>query len=469
MRGMKSKDRARIVRDDRKHLWHPFTWMPGYLAEKPLVITGAKGIFLTAAACHGEVPMKSGWRRDGRRYMDGISSMWLNVHGHNRPEIIRAIHAQAKKFAHVSVFGQTHAPAVELARRLVEIAPGNETAGQSPAAHHNNTAWRGSDPPRLNHVFFSDDGATSVEVALKLAFQFAQIRGERKRTKFLALRHAYHGDTLGAVAVGDIEHFHHAFKPLLAPCLRTPSPASMGRDACLAALERILKRHSREICAFIVEPVVQGAAGMLVAAEGYLAGARALCTKYHVPLIADEVFTGFGRTGRMFACEHERVTPDILCVAKGLTGGTLPLAATLATDRIYRAFLGPDRVGCTFFHGHSYTANPLGCAAALASLDLFEQDDTLANVRALERVIAGESPRFAALSGVSGVRFVGAIFALDLPRGVARAVCAEAQCRGLLIRPLGDTVYLVPPLVTTAKQLRGMLDIVHGSIRKVTR
>ena len=435
---MKQSQAGRTLRDDRKFLWHPFTWMPGYLAEKPLVITGAKGIYLTAAG--------------GKRYMDGISSMWLNVHGHNRPEIIRAIERQAKKFAHVSVFGQTHEPAATLARRLVEIAP------------------RG-----LNHVFYSDDGATSVEVALKLAFQFAQIRGETRRTKFLALRHAYHGDTLGAVAVGDIEHFHHTFKPLLAKCLRTPSPSCVNCDlgkrpescrmACLAALDAVLRKHAKELCAFIVEPIVQGAAGMLVAAEGYLKGARTLCTKYRVPLIADEVFTGFGRTGRMFACEHEGVTPDILCVAKGLTGGTLPLAATLATDDIYEAFLGKDRVGCTFFHGHSFTANPLGCAAALASLDLFKKDCTLDNVRALERLLVEESLRFAALPRVSGVRFKGAIFALDVARGAGRRVCDAAQERGLLIRPLGDTVYLVPPLVTTERELRRMLAIVYESIK----
>ena len=422
-----SKNRA--IRDDRRYLWHPFTWMPGYLAEEPLVITGAKGIYLRSA--------------DGRRYMDGISSMWLNVHGHNRPEILKAIARQGKRFAHVSVFGQTHEPAAELARRLVAIAPKG-----------------------LNHVFFSDDGATSVEVALKLAFQFAQIRGETRRTKFLALRHAYHGDTLGAVSVGDIEHFHQIFQTLLVKCYQTPSPSDMDRDACLAALERVMKAHAKEICAFIVEPIVQGAAGMLVAAPGYLAGARKLCTKYRVPLIADEVFTGFGRTGRMFACEHEGVTPDILCLAKGLTGGTLPLAATLATDKLYEAFLGRDRVGCTFFHGHSFTANPLGCAAALASLDLFAKDRTLAHVRRLERILAKAATRFAAMPGVSSVRFKGLIFALDLPKGAGRPACDAAQKQGLLIRPLSDTVYLVPPLVTTERELRRMLDIVESSVQE---
>ena len=443
-----------IIRDDREHVWHPFTWMPGYLAQKPLVITGAKGIYLSAAG--------------GRRYMDGLSSMWLNVHGHCRPEITDAIARQAKKFVHVSVFGQTHAPATKLARRLVEIAPKG-----------------------LNHVFFSDDGATAVEVALKLAFQYFQIRGESRRTKFLALEHAYHGDTLGAVSVGDIEHFHHAFRPLLFECIRTPASNAFDDDAAsdadpsgtarLEELERLMKRHAKELCGFIIAPIVQGAAGMIVAEPGYLRGARELSRQFGIPMIADEVFVGFGRTGRMFACEHERVSPDILCLAKGLTGGTLPLAATLATDEIYETFLGSDRARCTFFHGHSYTANPLGCAAALASLDLFEKDGTLAHVRTLEKVLEKESGRFAELPHAASVRFKGLIFALDLVRRkdplrryrpaerMGDRVCDYAEKSGLLIRPLGDVVYLVPPLVTTGRQLRRMLDILHDSIVKVTR
>jgi len=443
-----------IIRDDRAHVWHPFTWMPGYLARPPLVITGAKGIYLTAS--------------NGRRYMDGISSMWLNVHGHCRREITEAIVRQAKKFVHVSVFGQTHPPAATLARRLVELAPKG-----------------------LHHVFFSDDGATAVEVALKLAFQYFQIRGESKRTKFLALEHAYHGDTLGAVSVGDIEHFHHAFRPLLFECIRAPAPNGFdygaGEDtdqsgtAHLEALQRLMRKHAKELCGFIIEPIVQGAAGMIVAEPGYLRGARELCTRFGIPMIADEVFVGFGRTGRMFACEHEGVSPDILCLAKGLTGGTLPLAATLATDEIYEAFLGSDRTRCTFFHGHSYTANPLGCAAALASLDLFEKDGTLAHVQALEKVLEREADRFGELAHAAGVRSKGLVFALDLVRGkdpveryepsahMGEKVCEAAEKSGLLIRPLGDVVYLVPPLVTTERQLRKMLAILYDSIVEVTR
>lgn len=429
------------IRDDRAHLWHPFTWMPGYLARKPLVIAGAEGIYLTSA--------------DGRRLLDGNASMWLNVHGHSRAEIHEAIVGQLGKFAHVSVFGQTHEPAATLARRLARIAPEG-----------------------LNHVFYSDDGATAVEAALKLAFQSAQIRGEANRTKFIALEHAYHGDTLGAVSVGDVEHFHHAFRPLLFECIHAPSPAD-SEDA-LRQLELLMEKHAHEVCGFIAEPVVQGAAGMLVAAEGYLRGARELCTKHGMLMIADEVFTGFGRTGRMFACEHEGVSPDILCLAKGLTGGTLPLAATLANDSVYETFMGEDRTRCTFFHGHSYTANPLACAAALASLDLFEKDGTLAHVRALEKVLAAEAERFRRRPHAAGVRFKGLVFALDLvaektpmrpydaSERMGRKVCDAAMERGLLIRPLDDAVYLVPPLVTTEEQLREMSGILHDSVREVT-
>jgi len=442
-----------ITRNDREYVWHPFTWMPGYAGTEPPVITKAEGITLFTA--------------DGRKLMDGVSSMWLNVHGHGRREIVEAIAEQARKFAHVSVFGQTHGPAAELARRLVEITPEG-----------------------LNHVFYSDDGATSVEVALKLAFQSAHIRGETKRTRFVALRHAYHGDTIGAVSVGDIEHFHQTFGPLLFETYRAKSPGefrhdaaeaeAVARDEALDDLERIFESHADEVCAFIIEPIVQGAAGMLVAAEGYLQGARDLCDRYDVPMIADEVFVGFGRTGRMFACEHEGVTPDILCLAKGITGGTIPLAATIASDRVYEPFLGTDRARCTFFHGHSYTGNPLGCAAALASLDLFETDGTLAHVCALEKVIETQAPRFRKLAHVADVRFKGLIFAIDLAddpsadRGynaskrTGQGVCAAAMKQGLLIRPLGDVVYLVPPLVTTADELTRMLDILYDSVVEVT-
>jgi len=428
-----------IIRDDRACVWHPFTWMPGYLAGEPLVITGAEGITLVAA--------------DGTRYMDGISSMWLNVHGHARAEIAEAIAEQAKRFCHVSVFGQTHELATTLARRLVEMTPEG-----------------------LNHVFYSDDGATAVEVALKIAFQSAQIRGETKRTKFVALEHAYHGDTLGAASVGDIEHFHHTFRPLLFDCIHAPAPTGFpfddarardaARDNALAALDRIFDEHADETCAFIIEPIVQGAAGMLIHPEGYLAGARKHCTKHGIPMIADEVFVGFGRTGTMFACERENVSPDILCLAKGLTGGTVPVAVTLSSESIYDAFLGDDPTACTFFHGHSYCANPVGCAAALASLDLFEKDVTLRQVARLEGQLSEAAFCFRRLGAVGDARFIGLIFAIDV--GGANEICAAARKRGLLIRPLGDVVYLTPPLVTTEDELARMITVLYDAVTEVT-
>jgi len=448
-----SNDEKKVRENDRSCLWHPFTWMPGYLKREPIVIASAEGIYLITA--------------DGRRLMDGVASMWLNVHGHGRPEIANAVTEQTRKFSHVSIFGQTHGPAAELARRLVEITP----AG-------------------LNHVFYSDDGATAVEVALKSAFQYAQIKKGTTRTKYLALRHAYHGDTLGAVSVGDIEHFHHTFRPMLFECIHAPSPGCPRCEydtdmtycemPCLEELERVMERHAGQLCAFIMEPIVQGAGGMLIAAEGYLKGARELCTKHGLPLIADEVFVGFGRTGRMFACEHEDVSPDIMCLAKGLTGGTLPLAATLVNDEIYEAFLGDDPKQCTFFHGHSYTANALGCAAALATLDLFEKEHTVAHVRELEKLLEKAAERFRELPHAGNVRFKGLIFAFDVvarktpvePYDAAlrmgQRVCDAAAERGLLIRPLGDVVYLVPPLVTTEAQLREMLDILYDAVQEVT-
>ena len=451
---MPSDRTDRIVNDDRTYLWHPFTWMPGYLELPPVVIESAEGIYLSTA--------------QGKRYMDGLSSMWLNVHGHNHPRITEAICEQARKFSHVSVFGQTHEPAAKLARRLVEVTPDG-----------------------LNHVFYSDDGATSVEVALKLAFQSAQIRGETKRTKFMTLRHAYHGDTIGAISVGDIEHFHHTFAPLLFDCIRMPSPycfrCDLERDrsncdvSCLKAAEALMASHADELCGVIVEPIVQGAAGMLIAEEGYLRGIHKLCARHDIPLIVDEVFVGFGRTGRMFACDHEEVSLDIMCLAKGITGGTLPLGATIASDRIYEPFLGEDPGKCTFFHGHSYAANPLGCAAALANLDVFEEERTVEHVRLLEKILESDADRFRGLPHAAHVRFKGLVFALtlaeceapftpyDASKKMGHKVCSAAMDRGLLIRPLDDHVYLVPPLVTTPEQLREMLNILHDAIVEVTQ
>src|SRR5262249_54140306 len=326
--------------------------MQPYAADKPLIIAEARGCFLIDL--------------DGREYLDGISSMWCNVHGHRVPQLDDALRRQLDAVAHSTLLGISNVPAIRLARRLLELAP-----------------------PGLNHVFYSDDGATAVEVALKMAFQYWRQRpGPRPgKTKFLALQGAYHGDTLGDVSVGDLARFHHLFAPLLFPTVRAPSPycypcplgleRSRCRVDCAEALAGLVREHADSLAAVVIEPLVQGAAGMITAPEGYLRRAREVTREHDVLLIADEVAVGFGRTGTRSACTREDVTPDFLCLAKGLTGGYLPLAATLTTDAVYGAFLGPPEAGRTFYHGHTYTGNPLGAAVALANLDLLQAPDGL--------------------------------------------------------------------------------------------
>ena len=338
------------------YLWHPFTQMREWERETPIIIERGKGPYLIDT--------------HGRRYLDGVSSIWVNVHGHRHPVLDRAIRDQLARIAHSTLLGLSNPPAIRLARELVGLAP------------------RG-----LTRVFYSDDGSTAVEIALKMAVQYWQQRRPRLRPKntFLHLTLAYHGDTVGAMSVGQIETFHKRFAPLLFPTLAADAPycyrcplklsyPSCGM-ACLDPIEQVLKARHRDLAGFIVEPLVQAAAGMITAPPGYLKRLRELCTKYGVLLIADEVATGFGRTGTMFACEQEGVTPDLMAISKGLTGGYLPLAATLATEEIYRAFLGRYDEWKTFFHGHSYTGNPLGCAVALANLEVFRRERTLARLR----------------------------------------------------------------------------------------
>src|SRR3954465_7372873 len=321
-----------LAADDRRFLWHPFTQQQGWAGEDAPIIERAERWELIDV--------------EGRHYIDGVSSLWCNVHGHRHPAIDVAVRDQMDRVSHSTMLGLSHRPAIELAERLVEIAP-----------------------PGLTRVFYSDSGSTATEIALKMAFQFWHQQGER-RTRFVSLREAYHGDTIGSVSVGGIDLFHSAYGPLLFEALH----AEPG-DA--ADMDRLLSAHAGEVAAVIVEPLVQGAAGMLVHPDGYLRAVRELCDRHGVLLICDEVATGFGRTGRMFASEHEGVAPDLMCVAKGITGGYLPLAATLATERIYEGFLGRHDEFRTFFHGHTYTGNPLACAAALATLDIFRDERTM--------------------------------------------------------------------------------------------
>ena len=413
---------------DHSHLWHPFTQQQGWCDEEPLVIDRAEGTDLIDTR--------------GRRYIDGASSLWCNVHGHRHPGIDKAIRDQLDRVAHSTMLGLTHGPAADLAARLVELAP-----------------------PGLNRVFYSDSGSTATEIALKMAFQYWRQQGgdDTRKTSYVSLRDAYHGDTVGAVSVGGIELFHSCYAPLLFEAHHV-APGDVGE------LECVLDFHDGEIAAVIVEPLVQGAAGIRVQPPGYLRRVRELCDRHDVFLICDEVATGFGRTGTMFACEQERVVPDFLCLAKGLTGGYLPLAATLATERVYEGFLGAHEDFRTFFHGHTYTGNPLACAAALASLDAFEREGTLVKLQPKIRLLRELLTGVAAMPEVAEVRGRGFMVGIDLGEHdpalrMGHRVTLQARERGAIVRPLGDTVVLMPPLVISKAELRRLVAIVSEAIR----
>ena len=440
---------------DKAHLWHPFTPLADWEASDPLVIERGEGVYL--------------FDDRGNRYLDGVSSLWCNVHGHRHPKLDAALKAQIDKVAHTTLLGVTHPTAVELARQLVERTPEG-----------------------LTRVFFSDDGATAVEVALKMAFQYWRQKAEPEpsRTRFVALGNAYHGDTLGDVSVGGVERFHAMFGPLLFPTLRAPSPhcyrcpLGLERDdcgiACLREVGKIMEQHPGEVAAVVVEPLVQGAAGMIVHPEGYLRGLSELCRKHRTLLIADEVAVGFGRTGTLFACEREGVSPDFLCLAKGLTGGYLPLAATLTTEEVYATFRGTATEGKTFFHGHTYGGNPLGAAVALANLQIFDEESTLERLRPKIEVLTRRLSELAAMPHVGHARQSGLIAGIELvsdkatktpyPRAeqVGARVCRRARDFGLLIRPLGDVLVVMPPLSILEDELNGMLDVIGRCIRIVT-
>jgi adenosylmethionine-8-amino-7-oxononanoate aminotransferase len=412
---------------DHDHLWHPFTQQQGWSEEEPLLIERGEGSHLTDV--------------DGRRYIDGTASLWCNVHGHRHPVIDAAVSEQLGRVAHSTMLGLSHPGAAELAGRLVEIAP-----------------------PGLSRVFYSDSGSTATEIALKMAFQFQAQRGgeHARRTAFVKLRHAYHGDTIGSVSVGGIDLFHAAYGPLL-----FETHAAEPGDA--EDLARVLANHGEEVAAVIVEPLIQGAAGILVQPPGYLRAVRELCDQHGVLLICDEVATGFGRTGTMFACEQEGVAPDLLCLAKGLTGGYLPLAATLSTERIYEGFLGGPEDQRTFFHGHTFTGNPLACAAALASLDVFESERTIERLQPKIELLDERLAEIGAMPEVAEVRWRGFMVGIDLGAHdpalrMGHRVTLEARRRGALVRPLGDTVVLVPPLSISAEDLDRLLTITAEAI-----
>src|SRR5437588_6379626 len=453
---MISKARERQLHgDDRRYLWHPFTQQRDWEKTLPLIIERGQGVYVQDTS--------------GNRFLDGVSSIWVNLHGHRHPALDRALRTQLGRIAHSTLLGLSNVPAIELAKKLVHIAP-----------------------PGLTRVFYSDNGSTAVEVALKMAFQYWQLKGGgfQKKTRFMHLGQAYHGDTLGSVSVGGISLFHERYKALLFPtfeahvpyCYRCPLGLTLPkcRLSCADSVEDILKEHHEEIAGIIVEPMLLAAGGMITMPAGYLKRLRRLATRYNVLFIADEVATGFGRTGRMFACEHEEVKPDLMAISKGLTGGYMPLAATLTTEQVYRQFLGHHEQFKTFFHGHSYTGNPLGCAVALANLQVFKQERTLERlvpkIAALRRLLRplGEHPhvgdirQFGFLVGIELVRDRATKQPYLLIERIGMGVAAEARRLGLIIRPLGNVIVLMPPLSTTMKELRQMVDIITNAIRVVT-
>jgi adenosylmethionine---8-amino-7-oxononanoate aminotransferase len=421
-----------LLAADRRYVWHPFTQQQNWCEDddEALLIDRAEGTNL--------------FDREGNTYIDGVSSLWCNVHGHRHPAIDGAIRAQLDRMAHSTMLGLAHEPAIALAERLVAIAP----AG-------------------LTRVFYSDSGSTAVEIALKMAFQWWAQRGETNRTRFIGLENAYHGDTIGSVSVGGIELFHSLYRPLLFDTLQ-------ARTGDGDHLEALLAEYGGEVAAVIIEPLVQGAAGMLMQPDGYLRRVRDLCDQYGVLLICDEVATGFGRTGAMFACDNEGIAPDLMCVGKGLTGGYLPLAATLATERIYEGFLGRAEDSRTFFHGHTFTGNPLACAAAIATLETFEHEQTIDGLAPkIELLTRSLTEQIQPLPAVREIRQRGLMVGIELSGGaegerMGHQVTVAARRLGAVIRPLGDVIVLMPAPAMSAADLRRLVTITAEAISAVT-
>jgi adenosylmethionine---8-amino-7-oxononanoate aminotransferase len=443
---------AELRQLDKQYLWHPFTHMKLWQEDEPLVIAAADGMYLIDS--------------DGRRYLDGVSSLWCNVHGHRVPEIDAAIRAQLDKVAHTTMLGLASEPAILLAERLINLAPKG-----------------------LTKVFYSDSGATAAEVAIKLAVQYWHNLGRPEKCEILALADAYHGDTVGAISVGRMPPFHRPYFPLMfkvhfAPTpfiyhSPTPTDAQAVSRHCLAELERLLTEHAPHLAAICVEPIVQGAGGIIVHPDGFLRELRRLATAHGVLLIADEVAVGFGRTGRMFACEHEQVTPDLMSLAKGISGGYLPLAATLATQKIFDAFLGSPSEGKTFFHGHTYTGNPLACAAGLASLDLMQRNQTVAGVATKAAKLSALLDQLKPLKHVGDIRQKGFMVGIELvqdkstrkpfdpARRLGAEVCAKIRRYGVILRPLGDVIVLMPPLAMEPDDLATIVSAVHAEVARL--
>ena len=439
---------------DHTYLWHPFTQMQEWMGEDPVIISRGDGHYLVDD--------------HGRKYLDGVSSLWCNVHGHRKKELDDALKDQIDRLAHSTFLGLSHVPGINLAHKLIEIAPKG-----------------------LQRVFYSDSGATAVEIAMKMAVQYWQLKDDTQRIRIATLAESYHGDTVGSMSLGYSETFHRYHKTLLFPVIKLTPPhvfryyqGMAETEAVAAAINDAAEKfaeHGQTLAAMVIEPLMQGAAGMWSQPVGYLQALRDLCRRHGIIFIVDEVATGFGRTGKMFACNHADITPDILCVAKGITGGYLPLAATLTTEEIFAAFLGEYKEFKTFFHGHTYTGNPLGCAVAIANLELFAKEDVVERmqpgVAMLQQRLRDE---FSALPHVSDVRQWGYMVGIELAQDAAtrhsyppekrigHQVILEARKRSVMIRPLGDVIILMPPLSITDAELSTLLDVVYDCIDTVT-
>ena len=439
---------------DRSCVWHPFTQMKEWEHEPATVITHGEGSWLIDS--------------DGNRYLDGVGSIWTNVHGHCKREINDAIKEQVDRIEHSTLLGLTNDKAALLARRLVDIAPEG-----------------------LTKVFYSDNGSTAVEIGIKMAFQYWQHRGKPEMNRFISFKNAYHGDTIGCVSVGGIDIFHEVFRPLLFPTIQAPSPycyrcelcterdsATCGKE-CLQTLEKLMAEHAGELAAVVIEPLVQGAGGMIVQPSGFVRTVRELCDRYDCLMIADEVAVGFGRTGSMFACQQEGVTPDIMALSKGITAGYLPLAATMTTQKVYNAFLGEYKELKTFFHGHTFTGNPIACAAALASLDLFESEQLLTTLPEKIDYLGERLTAMLELQAVGNVRHCGMIGGIELVRDkqtgepfaweerIGVKVCREAMKHDIFLRPLGNVIVVFPPLTISIDELKLLMDGIKASIQAV--
>lgn len=431
---------------DQKYVWHPFTQMKDWMGEAPLVIDRGEGVYLID--------------NKGRRYIDGVSSLWVTVHGHRNKELDEALKAQADKIAHSTMLGLSNTPAVELARKLIGIAPKG-----------------------LAKVFYSDNGSTSVEIAIKMAYQYWQNIGQTKKVGIAHLANSYHGDTLGSVSIGGIDLFHKVYRKLIFKTVRVETPDGYRNkdwDGALDRFERMVRKDHGKIAALVVEPIVQGAAGMIMWPKGVLKRFETICRKYDIFLICDEVATGFGRTGRMFACEHEDVHPDFLCTAKGITGGYLPLAATLTTQRVFDGFVFPYEDMKTFFHGHTYTGNPLACAVALKNIEIFEKERVIKGLQSKITFMAEELKRLRDIPSVGDIRQRGFMVGIELVKNrktkepfpwqerVGVKVCERVRDHGVILRPLGNVIVLMPPLGISKAELKTLLRATARAIREVT-